>query len=188
MSKQPTLAFFKFKKTIKHRDEEIDVALDKWAKEPKVPCPECNKQFLSKQGLSVHIKCLHPDAAPPETRVEEDQLPSSSSSRGQSTSSATETHALLPMDNDKNDNEENQNATSPMEAQNNETDASQEISQANSTTKAPKNNRRGQNKRTSHSLMKKAEVIFAVESGVHPDEEMTITNKLHIYLHIEYSL
>ena len=60
MSRQPTLVFFGFKKQIHHRGSESEVKIPDFPiAAAKISCPYCNNQFVNKQGLSVHIECVH---------------------------------------------------------------------------------------------------------------------------------
>ena len=66
--RQPTLAHFKgFTKTVQHRDGEVkvDLPLEHRPTEEKEQCSFCNKRFVNKQGLGVHLKCIHPDKVLP---------------------------------------------------------------------------------------------------------------------------
>ena len=76
MSKQKSLAFFGFTKKVEHRGQMVDVdlpnesPLNAW----KIPCNYCEKKFKTNQGLSIHLKCVHPsekyEVAPKRRKVE----------------------------------------------------------------------------------------------------------------------
>ena len=76
MSKQKSLAFFGFTKKVEHRGQMVNVdlpnesPLDAW----KIPCNYCEKKFKTNQGLSIHLKCVHPsekyEVAPKRRKVE----------------------------------------------------------------------------------------------------------------------
>ena len=64
--RQLTLGAFGFFKEITHRGKkskiEIEGKVNCAEDSLKIPCPnkDCHKKFVNQQGLSVHMKCIHP--------------------------------------------------------------------------------------------------------------------------------
>ena len=119
------------------------------AKEKKLKCPSCDKHFVNNQGLSVHIKCVHPNAEPKETEPELHGQDNSLLFQENSFPSASQT-----------DNPCTSRATSAS--------ASDAVTATSEPTE--KNGRRGQDKRRKYSVEEKAEIIFEVESGQKRDQ------------------
>ena len=60
--KQTTLAAFNFTKSVEHRGEQTEINIPNYIGIETfflIKCPHCDPKFKNKQGLGVHIKCLH---------------------------------------------------------------------------------------------------------------------------------
>ena len=63
------LFFFGFKKQIHHRGSESEVKIpDFHIPAAKISWPYCNNQFVNKEGLSLHIKCVHSHDVSPDSQ------------------------------------------------------------------------------------------------------------------------
>ena len=64
--RQLTLGAFGFTKEIIHRGKKTTIEIEETVKNAEaslqIPCPNknCNQKFVNQQGLSVHLKCVHP--------------------------------------------------------------------------------------------------------------------------------
>lgn len=167
--KQKTLAAMGFTKTVKHRETEakIDIPLEDHSNEMKEQCHLCNKKFKNKQGLGVHVKCVHGVSDCPTTS-------SNSSDTGKKQSPLL---ALMDKNKDKEqatfegDNEEMRSQDSEPEAELHSADPSNDAE--------TKSKRRGQEKRFHYSIEKKAEILHEFESGATQDH---VTNPFILHL------
>ena len=57
--KQATLKAFGFTRKLVHRDTVVEIDIPRFSEEVRLQCPECLKTFINKQGMSVHMKCVH---------------------------------------------------------------------------------------------------------------------------------
>ena len=64
MSKrQATLGAFGLTKKVTHRGKTSKLEISNYTSNEdllKIPCPQCDCEFVNQQGLSVHLKCVHP--------------------------------------------------------------------------------------------------------------------------------
>jgi hypothetical protein len=164
MPKQPTLAHFAgFTKTIVHRGEDVPVTLPTMAKELKEECDICNKRFKNKAGLSVHLKCVHGS----DGKVVNDKV---TQSRDVAESESTATAYELGMDgpppsvetDDEDDGDDVMDRPPPSVETDDEDDNGDDAELNEPSTSAQpsasvpkKGGRRGQAKRTAHSVAKK---------------------------------
>ena len=63
MSKQTSIFQFKgfkrFKRTILHQGQVVDISSQPPQKKNLLKCSYCDETFKSAQGLSIHVKCKH---------------------------------------------------------------------------------------------------------------------------------
>ena len=180
MPKQPTLAHFRgFSKTVVHRGEKIAVELptEVVAKERKEVCPKCDKTFVNKQGLAVHLKCVHAigknDISVPNTSDEntETEMPSTSNSAP----SCESENVSQSTTSDANDHEEIiASSTTNTEASSSTTNTDETSTEETTTSSADTLENDGAPKislkRHAYTVTKKVEAIEMYESGKTQDE------------------
>ena len=169
MSKQPTLGCFKgFTRTVVHRGQQIQAEIPAEIHvdvEKKERCPQCDKTFVNKAGLSVHLKCVH---SHDHVRAD-DAKPSSFSIVAPLLDSVID--AVLEI---MQNRAERQGAMTNVEVDTCNNDGTTVPTQT-------RLKRKGQDHRYQHSIEKKARVIEAYESGLKQDE-VNLMSRLHVTL------
>ena len=103
---QPTLAAFKFTKkvTVGDGSKNVDVNLPKTVPEKEniktEACPKCDKQFVNKQGLGMHMKCAH--AHPVDINcnlLSANKIPADSVNPGPSNGAVDKGYTFAPVEN-----------------------------------------------------------------------------------------
>ena len=64
MKRQATLQVFGFTRKVAHRDTEVDVRVPRFVDAGKIQCLKCDRTFVNKQGLPLHMKCIPIYSAP----------------------------------------------------------------------------------------------------------------------------
>ena len=187
MSKQSALGRFKgFSRTVNHRGQEITVTLPTELEDKGLQCRRCEKKFKNQQGLSVHEKCVHglnpkvytDQPAPADTSSNPFPSGDSPSSTDQPPSAGALAIVDPPTMEDSPAAEDPSTMEDPPTAENPPTiedphdpmDAIPSTSAGAPSRPPAQDNRRGQAKRASYTVEKKAEVINTYESGLSYDE------------------
>ena len=67
MKRQATLQASSFTTKVVHRGTEVDVRVPRFVDDAgEIKCLKCHQTFVNKQGLSLHMKCIHPIYSAPE--------------------------------------------------------------------------------------------------------------------------